>query len=68
MNEIRTLANWINAIKAQRSQRAAPSLIGERDMIAVLVMDLPPEYNTEVMLIELDDKYKFENAVELLRS
>ncbi len=36
-------------------------------MIAVLIMDLPPEYNTEVTLIELDDKFKFENAVELLR-
>ena len=68
MNKIWTLANRINAIKAQRSRQAAPSLIGERDMIALLVMDLPPEYNTEVTLIKLDDKYKFENAVELLRS
>ena len=67
-NEIRTLVNRINAIEAQRSQQATPSLIGERDMIAVLIMDLPPEYNTEVTLIELDDKFKFENAVELLRS
>jgi hypothetical protein len=67
-NKIQTLVNWINAIEAQRSQQATPSLIGERDMIAVLIMDLPPEYNTEVMLIELDDKFKFENAVELLRS
>jgi hypothetical protein len=67
VNEIRTLVNWINAIEAQRSQQATPSLIGERDMIAVLIMDLPLEYNTEVMLIELDNKFKFENAVELLR-
>ncbi len=37
-------------------------------MIAVLIMDLPLEYNTEVMLIKLDDKFKFENMVELLRS
>ncbi len=36
-------------------------------MIAVLIMDLPPEYNTEVTLIKLDDKFKFKNTVELLR-
>ncbi len=36
-------------------------------MIAVLIMDLPPEYNTKVMLIKLDNKFKFKNAVELLR-
>jgi hypothetical protein len=67
-NEIQTLVNWINAIEMQRSQQATPSLIGERDMIAVLIMDLPLEYNTEVMLIKLDNKFKFENVVELLRS
>ncbi len=62
-NKIQAL---VNAIEAQRSQQAAP-LIGERDMIAVLIMDLLLEYNTEVMLIKLDNKFKFENAVELLR-
>ncbi len=67
VNEIRTLVNWINAIETQRSQQATPSLIGERDMIAVLIMDLPLEYNTEVTLIKLDNKFKFKNMVELLR-
>ncbi len=66
-NKIQTLVNRINAIEVQRSQQATPSLIGERDMIAVLIMDLPPEYNTEVTLIKLDNKFKFKNVVELLR-
>jgi hypothetical protein len=67
-NQIQTLVNWINAIEVQSSQQATPSLIGERDMIAVLIMDLLLEYNTKVTLINLDNKFKFKNVVELLRS
>jgi hypothetical protein len=37
-------------------------------MIAVLVMDLPSKFNTEATLIEMNKKYSFEEAVELLRS
>ena len=36
-----------------------PSLIGEQDMIAVLIMDLPNDYNTEVMLIKHEPDVKF---------
>ena len=68
-NEIRTLVNRINAAKNARSKSlgSAPSLIGERDMIAVLLMDLPLEYSTEVTLIERDPQETFESAVEMLR-
>ena len=68
-NEIRTLVNRINAAENARSKSlgSAPSLIGERDMIAVLLMDLPLEYSTEVTLIERDPRETFELAVEMLR-
>ena len=67
-NEIRTLVNRINAAENARSKSlgSAPSLIGERDMIAVLLMDLPLEYSTEVTLIERDPRETFESAVEML--
>jgi hypothetical protein len=69
-NEIRTLVNQINAVEVMRAKANGhqPSLIGERDMIAVLIMDLPNDYNTEVTLMEREPDVKFERAVETLRA
>src|SRR6185312_14557888 len=69
-NEIHTLVNRINAVEVMwvKANGHQPSLIGEWDMIAVLIMDLPNDYNTEVMLIEHKLDVKFEQAVETLRA
>ena len=69
-NEIRALVNRINAIDTNRAKMnlSQPSPIGERDMIAILIMDLLAEYNTEITLIEREPKETFENALELLRT
>ena len=69
-NEIQALVNWINSAEKKRidAKGGKPSFIGDRDMIAVLVMSLPNEYDTVVMLIEKDGNYMFEKAVELVRT
>ena len=61
-NEICTLVNRINTVEVMwaKANGHQPSLIGERDMIAVLIMDLPNDYNTKVMLIEHEPDVKFE--------
>src|SRR6185312_2346050 len=69
-NEIRTLVNQINAVEVMwaKANGNQPSLIGERDIIAVLIMDLPNDYNPEVTLIEHELDVKFKRAVETLRA
>ena len=48
--------------------KTQPILISERDMIAVLIGTLPPEYDPEIKMIEREPKINFELAVEELRS
>jgi hypothetical protein len=69
-NEIRALANRINSIEEVRAKKknASPALVGEHDMIAVLISSLPNEYDTEVTLIEREEENTFEKAVELIRN
>ena len=62
-NEIRMTVNKINFIADK--QKLVP--IGDREMITVLLMDLPPEYSTEVTMVELQPKTSFEDALEMLR-
>ena len=62
-NEILLVANKINAIASKF--REPP--ISERDLIAVLVLDLPIEYSAEVAFIERDRKIGFNEALESLR-
>ena len=69
-NEIRALANRINTTERMRVAKKGgnPSFIGDRDMVAVLVMSLPNEFDTEVTLIERESDTTFEKAVETLRT
>ena len=69
-NEIRALANRINTAEKMRIARKGgnPSFIGDRDMVAVLVMSLPNDFDTEVTLIERESDTTFEKAVETLRT
>src|SRR6185312_13348851 len=69
VNEIRTLVNRINTVEVMwvKANGHQPSLIGKQDMIAVLIMDLPNDYNTKVTLIEREPDVKFERAVETLQ-
>ena len=69
-NEIRALANRINmADKARvRAKGGQLSPVGDRDMIAVLVLSLPNEYDTVVTLIERESDATFEKAVEMVRA
>ena len=69
-NEIRALANHINLIEEVRAKKknASPALVGEHDMIAVLISSLPNEYDTEVTLIEREEENTFKKAVELIRN
>ena len=69
-NEIRSLVNRINSAEKKRvaAKGGESSFIGDRDMIAVLVMSLPNEYDMVVTLIEKEGDYTFEKAVELVRT
>ncbi len=57
----------IEKIKTEKL-KTEPSFILDRDMIAVLIGTLPPEYDPEVKIIEREPKINFEMAVEELRS
>jgi hypothetical protein len=69
-NEIRVLANHTNSIEEVHAKKknASPALVGEHDMIAVLISSLPNEYDTEVTLIEREEENTFKKAVELIRN
>jgi hypothetical protein len=69
-NEIRVLANHINLIEEVRAKKknASPALVGEHDMIAVLISSLLNEYDTEVTLSEREEETTFKKAVELIRN
>ena len=69
-NEIRALTNRINTVERARvkAKNGQPSFIGDRDMIAVLVLSLPNEYDTVVTLIERESDTMFEKAVEMVRA
>ncbi len=69
-NEIRALANCINLIEevCAKKKNASPALVGEHDMIAILISSLPNEYDTEFSLIEREEENTFEKAVELIRN
>ena len=69
-NEIRALANQINTIEKVciGKKYGQPSFIGDRDMIAVLILSLPNEYDTIVTLIERESDTTFEQAVEMVRA
>jgi len=63
------LTNRINTVEKARAKKGAlPSLLGDRDMIAVLVLSLPNEYDTVVTLIERESDITFEKAVEMVRA
>ncbi len=63
-NDIRITVNKINFIAAKH--KVAP--IEDREMLAILLMDLPLEFSTEVTLIEREHAMLFDKAVEILRS
>ena len=62
-NDIRFISNKINFIEKTRSRNP----MTECELIAVLIMDTPPEYATEVSLIEREHAITFEHAVEMLQ-
>src|SRR6185312_12089073 len=68
-NKIRALTNCINTAEKSRVMKGGQSsFIGDRDMIAVLVLSLPNEYDTVVTLIERESDMTFEKAVEMVRA
>ena len=62
-NDIRFISNKINSIEKTCGRNS----MTERELIAVLIMDTPPEYATEVSLIEREHPITFERAVEMLQ-
>ena len=62
-NDIRFISNKINFIEKTRGRNP----MTERELIAVLIMDAPPEYAMEVSLIEREHPITFERAIEMLQ-
>ena len=62
-NDIRFISNKINFIEKTRGRNS----MTKHELIAVLIMDTPPEYATEVSLIEREHPITFERAVEMLQ-
>ena len=62
-NDIRFISNKINFIEKGRSGHP----MGERELIAVLIMDAPLDYAAEVSHIERERNITFEAAVEMLQ-
>ena len=67
---IQSIAAKISEIEKMKMEKLKidPSFISDRDMIAVLIGTLPPEYDPEVKIIERESKITFEMAVKELRS
>ena len=69
-NEIRALVNQINMAEKMRVVKKGriPSYIDYCNMVAVPVMSLPNEFDTEVMLIERESDTTFKKAVKELQT
>ena len=68
-NEIQAIASRINKIQSMiRPEPLNPSYIGKKDMVAILIISLLKEYDTEITLIERNNKIDFKTALEMLRA
>ena len=63
-NDIWITVNKINFIAAKH--KVTP--IEDQEMLAILLMDLPLEFSTEVTLIKWEHTMLFDEAVEILQS
>ena len=68
-NKIQAIASRINKIQLMiRPEPPNPSYIGKKDMVAILIISLPKEYDTEITLIKRNNKIDFKTALEMLRA